>query len=278
MWNWRMLQITGDAKYADLMETVLHNAMLSAVGADGKSFFYANPLAWDGRTGWPTEHYTESRWFVHTCYCCPPQVARTLAGLGRWTYSVSPDAVWVHLYAGNRLQTKLPDGTLVALTQQTDYPWDGHVTITLTQAPPKPCALNLRIPAWTERATLKVNGKTVATKPGTYATVQRTWSAGDVVDLDLPMAVRLTKAHPAVEDCRYRVAVMRGPVVYCFERPKSEEGILLHENIQLAPRRENGFTVLTGKTLANREITLIPYFNRANHGPSFMEVWIPLTK
>jgi len=282
MWNWRMLQITGDAKYADVMETVLYNSMLSAVSADGKNFFYANPLAWDGRNGWPTKHFTETRWFVHDCYCCPPQVARTIAGLGRWAYSVSPDAVWIHLYAGNKLQTKLPDGSPIALTQQTKYPWDGDVKITITQAPPQPCALKLRIPAWAARATLKVNGKPTAAKPGAYATVQRKWSTGDVVELDLPLAVRVMKAHPAVEDCRNRIAVMRGPVVYCFERPQDQEGVSLPENVQLTPRHNSGITVLTGKALRNKtgtlDITLIPYFTWANRGPSLMEVWIPLAR
>jgi len=268
MWNWRMLQITGDAKYADVMETVLYNSGLSPLSADGRHFCYANPLAWDGRDGWPTKHYTGTRWFVHSCYCCPPQVARTIAGLGRWAYSVSPDTVWVHLYGGNTLQTRL-----IALMQESNYPWDGHVKVTITQAPSKPCALKLRIPAWAERATLKVNGKPVAAKAGTYATVQRKWSPGDVVELDLPMEVRIVKPHPAVEDCRGRVAVVRGPVVYCHERPQDQPGISLTKNVQFAPRHENGVTVLTSKN-----ITLIPYFTWANHGPSFMEVWMPLSK
>jgi len=271
MWNWRMLQITGEAKYGDLLETVLYNSMLSSVSTDGKNFFYANPLAWDGRIGWPHQHYTETRWSRLGCYCCPPQVARTIAGLGRWAYSVSSDAVWVHLYSGNKLQTKLPDGSPIALTQQSNYPWDGNVKITITQAPAKPCALKLRIPAWAVRATLTVNGEPVAADPGAYTTVQRKWAAGDVVELDLPLAVRIMKAHPAVEDCHNRVAVLRGPVVYCFERPKDQDAISLPENVRLTPRQENGITILTGKN-----ITLIPYFTWANNGPSFMEVWIPL--
>jgi len=264
MWNWRMLQITGDARYADVMETVLYNSALSAVSADGRNFFYANPLAWDGRSGWPTKHYTETRWFVHTCYCCPPQVARTIAGLGRWAYGVSPEGVWVHLYGGNALRTKLPDASPVALTQETNYPWDGRVRITVTQAPARPCALKLRIPAWAERATLKVNGKTVAAsaRPGAYATVRRHWSVGDVVELDLPLEVRLMEAHPSVEDCRHRVAVMRGPVVYCFEAPKEQDGeriwnagVFLPENAQFRARHDKtflgGVTVLAGEALTS---------------------------
>ncbi len=263
MWNWRLLQITGDARYADVVETVLYNSALSAVAADGRGFFYANPLEWSGQSGWPTKHFTASRWFLHTCYCCPPQVARTLAGLGRWAYSVAPEAVWVHLYGGNTLCTKLPDGAPVALTQQTAYPWDGHVKLTITQAPSRPCSLNLRIPGWAEHAALKINGvdSGAAAKPGTYATLRRVWMAGDVVELDLPLEPRLVTAHPAVEDCRGCVAVRRGPVVYCWEVPRDAQGeqvwkagLCLPANAVFTPRHEKDFlggvTVLAGQALA----------------------------
>jgi uncharacterized protein len=265
MWNWRMLQITGDAKYGDVMETVLYNSALSAVSADGRHFFYANPLEWNGRDGWPNKHFTETRWFVNDCYCCPPQVARTIAGLGRWAYGVSPDSVWVHLYGGSTLQTKLPSGSSIALTQQTDYPWDGHVKVTVQRVPQGPFALNLRIPGWAERATIKVNGQSmaVAAKTGSYANISRTWSAGDVVELDLPLEVRLMEAHPAVEACRNRVAVMRGPVVYCLEALKDQdggrlwnEGVFMPENISLTPHHDKtflgGVTVLGGSALTDK--------------------------
>jgi hypothetical protein len=266
MWNRRMLQITGDAKYADVMETVLYNSALSAVSADGRRFFYANPLEWDGRPGWPTKHYTESRWFVHDCYCCPPQVARTIAGLGRWAYSVSPDSVWVHLYGGSTVKTELPDGTAVGLKQQTDYPWDGRVTVTVTQAPMRPCALNLRIPGWAARAALTLNGEplSIPSAPGTYAAIRRQWAAGDVVTLDLPLEVRLMQADPAVEACRDRVAVMRGPVVYCFEALKEQDGeslwnagIYVPEKGSFIPHYDaallGGVTVLKGQVLTAEE-------------------------
>lgn len=262
MWNWRMLQLSGDARHADVMETVLYNSALSAVSADGRSFCYANPLEWSGKTGWPTKHFTESRWFLHDCYCCPPQVARTIAGLGRWAYGVAPAAVWVHLYGGNTLQTKLPDGSPVALTQQTGYPWDGRIRITIGQVPTQPCTLHLRIPGWAERATLKVNGQAcaVAAKPGTYAEVRRVWLAGDVVEVDLPMEVRLMEARPSVADCRGCVAVRRGPVVYCWEVPRDEQGerlwnasLALPATATFTAKHEKDFlggvTVLTGQAL-----------------------------
>lgn len=271
MWSWRMLQITGRAQYADVVETVLYNSGLSSLSADGCRFFYANPLAWDGRNDWPTKHYTETRWFVHSCYCCPPQVARTIAGLGRWAYSVSADGVWVHLYAGNQLRTKLADGSTVGLTQKSDYPWDGNVRIVVTETPQRPWTLRLRLPAWAARAALSVNGEPFSAEPGAYATLQRKWSAGDVVDLNMPLAVRLVAPDPKVDECRGRLAVVRGPVVYCYERPQGQPCISLAANTRLAPRAEKGAVVLNGDNF-----TLIPYFARANHGPSFMDVWLPL--
>lgn len=262
MWNWRMLQISGDAKYADMMERVLYNSGLSPVSADGKNFFYANPLEWNGESGWPTKHFTEQRWFVHACYCCPPQIARTIAGLGRWAYSVSPNAVWVHLYGGNTLQTRLPDGAGFALKQETQYPWDGRIKITVQKAPDAECGLKLRVPGWADGAALKVNGRpwSDAVRPGTYVSVDRKWSAGDEVELNFEMRVRLMDANPAVEDCRNRVAVMRGPVVYCLEIPKDKgavdvwkAGVFIPGNAQFVARHDKDFlggvTVLEGKAL-----------------------------
>jgi DUF1680 family protein len=301
MWNWRMLQITGDAKYADVMERVLYNGALSAVSADGRNFFYANPLAWDGRPGWPTKHYTETRWFVHSCYCCPPQVARTIAGLGRWAYSTSPDAVWVHLYGGNRLDTKL-----LKLTQETDYPWDGRVTLTIEAAPSQPVALMLRIPSWAVGATVRVNGKRTDAepKPGAYLALKREWRAGDKVELTLPMKPRLIEANPLVETNRNHLAVMRGPVVYCMESVDLPAGVKLAEvrlprRMQLSAAREKNklgdLVIIKGAatrlrlpnwdqqlyrefTLGKPEklpVTFIPYYAWANRGVSEMSVWLP---
>jgi hypothetical protein len=265
MWNWRMLALTGHAKYADVMERVLYNSMLSAVAADGKGFFYANPLKWDGRTDGLSHHHTPVRWATHGCFCCPPQVIRTITKLHGWAYGVSEEGVWVHLYGGNELRTELPGGPAIRLAQQTDYPWDGHVKITVHEAPPTELALMLRIPGWAEHASVTVNGKATerAARPGTYAKLIRAWSAGDVIELDLPMKVRLVEAHPGAENLRGKVAVMRGPVVYCAEFPLREdgkriwqEGVFLPENARLAPRfREDflgGIVVLEGKALTFR--------------------------
>ncbi|HUS90726.1 MAG TPA: glycoside hydrolase family 127 protein, partial [Phycisphaerae bacterium] len=242
MWSRRMFAITGEARYADLVERVLHNSALSAVSVDGTGYFYCNPLAWGGEKQGPSMHHTARRWSVHRCFCCPPQVARTIAKLRGWAYGVSAEGLWVHLYGGGTVATTLPDGPAVGLTQQTDYPWDGRVRLTVDKAPAAPLAIRLRIPAWAAGATIRVNGQgsRAAAKPGTYAALTRTWAAGDAIELDLPMPARLVEAHPDAADLRGKVAVMRGPVVYCLESPDLPEGtafgdVAIPASIELVP-------------------------------------------
>ncbi len=142
MWNYRMLITTGEARFADVIERVIYNSMLSAVSVDGKSFFYCNPLSWDATEG--IDHHRGRRWTTECdCYCCPPSVARTIAQLHNWAYSVSDEGVWVNLYGGNKLETMLPDGSTIGLTQQTDYPWDGQIKIVVDRASEKPISVML---------------------------------------------------------------------------------------------------------------------------------------
>lgn len=264
MWNWRMLNLTADAKYGDMMEQVLYNSMLSPVSLDGTKFFYCNPLRWQGEGGGPSRHHTAVRWSIHSCYCCPPQVARKIAGLGRWAYGLSDRGVWVHLYGSNVLKTRLADGSPLRLTQETDYPWDGRVMITLAEAPRREVALMLRIPAWARGARITVNGKALAgpVSPGSYATVRRRWSAGDVVELHLPLPVRVLEANPKVSQLPDKVTVMRGPIVYCLELPLGDngravwrDGVFLPENIKFTPhpgpKALGRLIVLKGKALTS---------------------------
>jgi hypothetical protein len=258
MWNWRMLTLTGEAKYADVMETVLYNSALSAVGADGRGFFYCNPLAWDASEAGPSKHHTARRWRIHDCYCCPPQVARTLAKLHGWAYSVSDAGLWVNLYGGSTLRTKLADGSPVELVQETDYPWDGRVRIVLHRLQTREFAVMLRIPGWASGAAVQVNGERLAAapSPATYLPVRRRWQAGDRLELELPMRVRLMEAHPKAAELRGKVAVTRGPVVYCLESPDLPEGVgvdevLIPADIKLAAafRKDllGGIVVLSGE-------------------------------
>ncbi len=289
MWNQRMLGLTGDARHADVMETVLYNSMLSAVSLDGGKFFYGNPLAWDGSPKPVGKHQTSVRAHLLDCYCCPPQVARTIAGLGRWAYGVSAGALWTHLYGGNRLDTTLPDGSAVALSQETRYPWEGRVKLTFEKAPGKEMALMLRIPGWAEGASVRVNGRPpgAAIRPAAYLSVRRTWTAGDTVEIEFPLEARLVEAHPRVQECLHRAAVVRGPVVYCLELPANEEngalrsrGLYLPEHARLTPRFEKdllgGVTVLDGRALTREEKDRLPPGTAADIGDGDIRLYRPL--
>jgi uncharacterized protein len=313
MWNWRMLALTGDAKYAEVMERVLYNSLLSGMGSEGRDYFYTNPLRRvDGQPMLSND--SPARWTDTTpasplrCFCCPPNVARTLAELSGWAYGLSADAVWVHLYGSSVLDSRLPGGGELRLVQQTQYPWDGQVTVALEKAPERELALRLRIPGWAAGATIQVNGQAaeIEIAPRSYVELRRRWSAGDTIKIELPMEVVMVEAHPWVEENRNHTAVLRGPVVYCLESVDLPAGVSL-DDVRL-PRQPvwqtrheadllRGVTVL--ETEARRlpssrpapavlyralptgaidriSVRLIPYYAWANRGPSEMTVWIPL--
>jgi hypothetical protein len=259
MWNWRLLQATGEARFADVMEQVLYNAGLSGVSVAQDRFFYCNPMEWRAGATPSHGHLTATRWEICDCYCCPPQIARSLSCLQTWAYGVSDDAIWVHLYGGSKLSVQLPSGA-VRLSQVTDYPWDGHVRITIDECPAVAFTLRLRVPGWCEGATMSVNGRRLdGLQPsGAYVAVQRTWQAGDMVELSLPMPVRLMESHPAVAANRNRVAVMRGPLLYCVEAPLAadgeriwRDGIYFPEHTTVTPRFKKDF--LGGLTVLRLE-------------------------
>jgi DUF1680 family protein len=306
LWNWRMLQITGDAKYADVLETTLCNAVLAGVSLDGKRFFYTNTLRQLDTMPAPLR-WSRSREEWISCYCCPPNVARTVAEVSTYAYGRSDRGVWVHLYGGSTLDTTLPDGRRVRLKQETDYPWEGRVKITVDSAPPGDLSLFLRIPGWADGATLAMNGKSVPATAGRYVEVRRAWKTGDAVELTLPMRPRLVEAHPLVEEARNQVAVMYGPLVYCLESIDLPPGVGLQSvalpcDVKLTPRFVpgllGGVTVLEAKAEAaadrpwgnelyrefkpsaprSVDVRLIPYFARANRGKSEMTVWMPLVR
>jgi len=315
MWNWRMLLISGDAKYADVMELNLYNSIISGMGLDGASWFYTNPLRRYEEHNGPLlgYRYLEKQRFQpgepprRAAICCPSNLVRTIAGLYGYAYSVSEEGVWVNLYGGNTFNGKLRDESELKLTQETDYPWEGKVRIKLESVPKKPFSIMLRIPGWTEGASIKVNGKplNVDIKSRAYATINRSWKTGDVIGLSMPMKTRLLEAHLRLEQCRNHVAIMRGPIVYCLESPDLPENIKISQvriprNIQLKARHDpnllGGVTVLEGEALAAKEkdwkemlyqeipreplekinIKLIPYYAWANRGITEMTVWLPL--
>lgn len=300
MWNWRMLAIAGDARFTDLMEQALFNGVLPGLSLDGQEYFYQNPLEDDGT-------HRRQPWFG--CACCPPNVARLLASLPGYFYSVSDAGVWTHLYASGQAEIELADGNVVRLQQTTRYPWDSEVTIKVNGE--GTFSLFLRIPAWCEQdAVLEVNGSRHAEQitPGTYAEIRRDWRPGDVVRLTLPMPVRRIETHPYVAENRGRMAIMRGPLLYCIEQADNPgndpRDVVLPANATLTPefRPEllGGVTVLRGtaelhplpgewaeplyRTVpATREeaprgrtveLVAIPYFAWANREPGRMQVWL----
>jgi hypothetical protein len=312
LWNWRMLAATGEARYADVMELVLYNSMLSGMGLDGRSFFYANPLLRLADTQPMLHNESLQRWVNTTTpgasrsWCCPPNVSRMLASMHEYAYGLSPGTVWVNLYGANTLQAILPGGGRVELRQASNYPWEGGVKIRIDAAAAEPMGIRVRIPAWAERASISVNGRAAETalQPGTYAEVRRRWKAGDSLELDLPMPPRLVAANPVVESARNQVAVMRGPIVYCLESNDLPPGVNFHDvvipsGIRLLPRYDagllGGVVVLEGSALAAPEanwtgtlyqtwkpamrmefpLRLIPYYAWANRGASYMTVWLP---
>ena len=159
MWNWRLLNLSGDAKYTDIVELVLYNSMLSSMSLDGLHFCYTNPLRWYGAEHPLLSQDRYERWYTLFCYCCPTNTARTIALLHNWFYSTSDDGLWVHLYGSNKVKTVLADGSTIALTQETDYPWDDVIRITIDDAPTGEAALSLRIPGWADASILRINGE-----------------------------------------------------------------------------------------------------------------------
>lgn len=204
LWNWRMLQMTGDAKYADVVELALYNAVLAGVSLDGKRYFYTNTLR--QLDTMPADlRWSRSRQEWISCFCCPPNVVRTIAEVGNYAYGRSEKGLWVHVYGSNRLDAELPGNGRLQLRQETDYPWDGRVKITLDKAPAKAFTLFLRVPAWTKGATLSVNGGAkLEVRSGAYAEIHRPWKPGDVVELQLPMPAVLLQAHPWRRSCATR--------------------------------------------------------------------------
>ncbi|MFQ6131679.1 MAG: glycoside hydrolase family 127 protein [Armatimonadota bacterium] len=294
LWNHRLALLHADARYADVLEQVLYNGMLSGVSLDGAKFFYVNPMASRGN------HHRQP-WYG--CACCPSNVVRFMPQVPGFMYATSPEGLWVNLYAAGSAKLDL-GGREVAVTQETDYPWSGEVKITVRRAEPASFAVNLRIPGWCEGATAKVSGEKIEAAPGDngYLTIDRRWRAGDTIKLNLPMPVERVVANPSVKADVGRVALRRGPVVYCLEgvdNGGSIRDIWLPPEAKLEARfRPNllgGVTVLRGKALRRApvewsgvlyqpaqageavDIVAVPYYAWDNREAGEMIVWLPET-
>ncbi len=291
MLNHRLALLTGDGRYADLVEWSLYNAVAAGVALSGDRFFYVNPLASRG------SHHRQP-WFE--CACCPPNVARTLASLGRYAYATGPEDLYVNLYAAGGAELRLAGGAAL-IEIESQYPWEGRVALRVRECPDRPFALRLRQPGWcSDPVSLSVNGEPqqACVRQRGYLVLRREWRAGDRVELDLPMPVRRLQAHPLLEEATGRVALSRGPIVYCVEQADvaaplgalrlPRDAVLRAEPSPML----GGVTVLRGDAIAVRSeaaplyepvaprrseptgLTAVPYGAWDNRQPGAMRVWI----
>jgi len=314
-WNHRLFLLHGHAKYIDVMERTLYNGLISGVSLDGKLFFYPNPLESDGS-------HSRSPWFG--CACCPGNITRFVASVPGYVYAKQDNALYVNLFVAGQADMTVGEQK-VHLRQQTRYPWDGQVKITVDPEQAGEFTVNVRIPGWSrnepipsdgfdklttslyrfvdtsdDKPSLKVNGRTVPLnlKDG-YVAIDRKWSKGDTIDLYLPMPVRRVLSHEKVEDNVGKVALQRGPIVYCIEWPDVKDGhvvnLLLPDeaviSTEFKPELLGGVQVLRGETISlarveghqelkreNVGFTAIPYYAWAHRGRGEMTVWIAHTE
>jgi DUF1680 family protein len=305
MWNWRMLAATGEARYADVVERALYNGINSGMSLDGTLYCYRNPLAFDPSGG----DKIRNPWYDTTC--CPPNLERTFASLPGYFYSTSRDGLYLHLYDNSQLDWHLEDGTGLKVVQNTKYPWGGMAEINVAPTKPTEFIFYLRIPGWSDGTQVEINGKPVpGATAGQYLALRRRWSSGDVINVKFNMTPQVIEANARVVDDYRRVAVQRGPLVYCLEQLDQPAGLPLYDlSLDLRPKDASqfqeefepnllgGITVLkhvgaatqqsasrsklyyryTSDSAPTRPVQLqfIPYYAWANRAPTPMQVWTP---
>ncbi|MBO6189147.1 MAG: glycoside hydrolase family 127 protein [Prevotella sp.] len=305
LFSWRMYQTDMHPKYVDIIENELYNGILSGISLDGRDFFYTEALR---RT---KEFPYTMRWPKHrqryiTCFCCPPNTLRTLCQAQEYAYSVKGDTLWVNLYGQNTLKTKDME-----IEQQTSYPWDGHITLTVKRAK-RLASIRMHIPGWSDGMTLRLNGKDILAED---LRQPRKWKKGDQVELILPMKPRLIEANPLVEEAKNQVAVMRGPIVYCLEgddisatgasatdKPRindiaipadvkftettvtiaDHQMVALEADVPVVNRdfwgKDDLYRELRPVRQQTAHIRLIPYYAWDNRGIQDMSLWLPLAR
>jgi DUF1680 family protein len=308
MWNWRMLAATGDAKYADVIERALYNGINSGMSLDGTMYCYRNPLGFDPSGG----DQIRNPWYDTTC--CPPNLERTFASLPGYFYSTSKDGLYMHLYDNSQLDWHLEDGTGLKVAQKTNYPWDGATDITVTPAKATDFTFYLRMPGWSDATQVSVNGKPVlGATPGQYLALRRRWAAGDVINVKFGTTPHVIEANPRVVDDYGRVAVQRGPLVYCLEQLDQPDGVQLFDvSLDVSQKGASAFSeefhsdLLGGIVVLKHtgavseksdsqgalyrpygaeaskgrrvELKFVPYYAWANRAATPMQVWTPVLK
>jgi len=304
LWNWRMLQLTGDAKYTDVMELAFYNSVLSGVSLEGTEFCYNNPLNVSEDLPFKQRWGHEREGYIAWSNCCAPNITRTLAQVNNYAYNISEKGLHVNLYGSNQLKTETLKGDKLEIEQQTNYPWEGSVTLKIEKVPKKEFSIFIRIPGWSKGSTIKINGEDFNGKivSGSYSELNRKWKKSDVIEIDIPMPVKLMQANPLVEETKSQVAVKRGPIVYCLETADlpveaSISNITLDVDSEFSTEKFNlkGRKVVAVKGKAfvedtdwnkalykplNRDkkqidIQLVPYFSWGNRTDGEMTVWMP---
>ena len=313
LWNERMFLLTGEARYVDVMERAMYNGILAGVSLDGKAFFYANPLESDGKFRFNQGQLGRAPFFGTAC--CPGNISRFLPSMPGYVYAVKGDALYVNLFVQGEAAVEV-GGTGVKVRQQTRYPWDGAVRIAVEPESRSAWTILVRVPGWAgdeatpgglyrfadtapEKPTLKVNGKAVAVVLDKgYARMTRNWKKGDVIELNLPMPVRRVVTDEAVKDDVGKIALVRGPLVYCAEWPDNGGHALdlavpddAGFRSEWRPEMLGGVMVIRGKAVTRagatggssasqaaegtRSLVLIPYYAWAHRGSGEMVVWLP---
>jgi DUF1680 family protein len=305
LWNWRMLQITADAKYADIVELALYNSVLSGISLEGKEFFYNNPLNVSKDLPFKQRWSKEREGYIALSNCCAPNVTRTIAEVSNYAYNFSKEGLYVNLYGSNNLNSATLTGEKIEIEQQTNYPWDGKITLKILKAPKDIYAFLLRIPGWSQGTTISVNGKSIneTIASGSYQKIAQKWKKGDVIELNIPMPVELMQANPLVEEIKNQVAVKRGPIVYCLESNElpantKVNDVVLDVNSKFTTDfikiRNKQLLCITASSSINNDtswdkklykplsakdskeytLKLIPYFAWGNQGKGEMSVWL----
>lgn len=290
-WNHRLFLLDGHAQYYDVLERTLFNGFLSGISFEGNTFFYVNPLESDAEYHFNRDNtITRNPWFE--CSCCPTNVVRLLPSLPGYIYAVRDNHLYVNLYIGSQTSVQL-SGASVAISQQTNYPWDGKISLSVNPQQSTSFALSLRIPSWVRGEpmpgdlyryldnspaayTIHLNGQAVnAALHNGYITIERVWQAGDRIEIDFPMPIRRVLAHPNIEETRGKVALERGPIVYCAEgidNGGKALGLRVPDDMPLSAQHRpdllNGVMVISGSNFM-----AIPYYAWAHRGRHEMVVW-----
>ncbi len=302
LFNWRLFEATADARYTDLVENCFFNSILCGISLDGKRYFYTNPLRVTDDLPYTLRWPKERKEYI-SCFCCPPNTLRTLCQVQDYAYSIAKDGIYVNLYGGNTLQTETNITGKITLQQQTEYPWDGNIRLSISQLKGKKnFTMALRIPEWCDKYEIQVNGESI--KPSVekgYAKIKRTWKKADEICLEMEMRTRLIEANPLVEEARGQVAVQRGPIIYCLESQDLEkvriDDVVIPANAKfdIVETKIDGSCIVALETEAicrnadswektlyrelntkkkTTKIRLVPYYAWGNRGKGEMSVWI----